>query len=49
MFWAARAQKEEEERIMKRQWDAVALVEYEIREEERLRWLTAEDSGAPAK
>ncbi|XP_025825122.1 uncharacterized protein LOC112900473 [Panicum hallii] len=40
-------EKEEEERIRKRQWDVEALVEYEIGEEERRR-ITVVDSGAPA-
>jgi hypothetical protein len=35
------ARKEEEEWIRKRQWDAAALVKYEIGEEEWRRQLTA--------
>jgi hypothetical protein len=49
MFWAARARKEEEEQIRKMQWDTVALVEYEIREDEQRRRLTAMDSGPLVK
>jgi hypothetical protein len=48
-FWAARAWEEEEERVRKGQWDAVVLVEHEIREEERQRRLTVVDTGAPAR
>jgi hypothetical protein len=47
--WAARARKEEEEWIRKRQWDATTLVEHKIGEEEQRRRLTVVDSGAPAK
>jgi hypothetical protein len=49
MFWVARARNEEEERIRKGQLDVLVLVEHEIGEEERRRWLTAVYRGAPAK